>query len=122
MKSLPLSDDELVVAFLDMVENHKLIVENSGVLTVAALKHLNVKVQEDCFDSEWWKHGYHYHVFCGSAWSDQEKQDLYYIGSASGQAGRTGQSVPQRLQNRGAMLSNWTITSLSAPTVQQQWN
>lgn len=36
-------DEELVVAFLDMVENHKMIVENSGLLTVAALKHLNVK-------------------------------------------------------------------------------
>ena len=36
-------DDELIVAFLDMVENHKMIVENSGLLTVAALKHLNVK-------------------------------------------------------------------------------
>lgn len=36
-------DDELIVAFLDMVENHKMIVENSGLLTVAALRHLNVK-------------------------------------------------------------------------------
>ena len=36
-------DDELIVAFLDMVENHKMIVENSGLLTLAALKHLNVK-------------------------------------------------------------------------------
>lgn len=36
-------DEELVVAFLDMVENHKMIVENSGLLTVAALKHLDVK-------------------------------------------------------------------------------
>lgn len=33
-------DSELIVAFLDMVENHKMIVENSGLLTVAALKHL----------------------------------------------------------------------------------
>lgn len=33
----------MIVAFLDMVENHKMIVENSGLLTVAALKHLNVK-------------------------------------------------------------------------------
>ena len=31
------------MAFLDMVENHKMIVENSGLLTVAALKHLDVK-------------------------------------------------------------------------------
>ena len=36
-------DPELVVAFLDMVENHKMIVEDSGLLTVAALKHLDVK-------------------------------------------------------------------------------
>ncbi len=36
-------DDELIVAFLDMVENHKMIVENSGLLTVAALKHLDMK-------------------------------------------------------------------------------
>ena len=36
-------DEELVVAFLDMVENHKMVGENSGLLTVAALKHLKVK-------------------------------------------------------------------------------
>ena len=39
---ITVEDEELVVAFLDMVENHKIIVENSGLLTVAALKHLNV--------------------------------------------------------------------------------
>ena len=38
---ITVSDEELVVAFLDMVENHKMIVENSGLLTVAALKHLS---------------------------------------------------------------------------------
>lgn len=37
---ITIEDDELVGAFLDMVENHKMIVENSGLLTVAALKHL----------------------------------------------------------------------------------
>ena len=35
-------DEDLVVSFLDMVENHKMVVENSGLLTVAALKYLNV--------------------------------------------------------------------------------
>ncbi|CCX58607.1 putative uncharacterized protein [Blautia hydrogenotrophica CAG:147] len=40
---ITVNDDELIAAFLDMVENHKMIVENSGLLTVAALKHLNVK-------------------------------------------------------------------------------
>lgn len=39
---IAIEDTELIVAFLDMVENHKMIVENSGLLTVAALKHLNV--------------------------------------------------------------------------------
>ena len=39
-------DEELVTAFLDMVENHKMIVENSGLLTVAALRHV------DCADKK----------------------------------------------------------------------
>ena len=40
---ITIEDSELIVAFLDMVENNKMIVENSGLLTVAALKHLNVQ-------------------------------------------------------------------------------
>lgn len=40
---ITIDDDELVGAFLDMVENHKLIVENAGLLSVAALKHLDVE-------------------------------------------------------------------------------
>ncbi len=34
---------ELIDAFLDMVENHKMVVENSGLLTVAAIKHIDGK-------------------------------------------------------------------------------
>lgn len=36
-------DEDLVVSFLDMVENHKMVVENSGLLSVAALKKLDIK-------------------------------------------------------------------------------
>lgn len=36
-------DEELIVAFLDLMENHKMVAENSGLLTIAALKHLNVE-------------------------------------------------------------------------------
>lgn len=36
-------DEELITAFLDMLENHKMLVENSGLLSVAALKHLDVQ-------------------------------------------------------------------------------
>ena len=37
------SDEELVETFLDMVENHKMVVENSGLLTVAALHHVDCR-------------------------------------------------------------------------------
>ncbi len=40
---ITVEDEELIVSFLDVVENHKMIVENSGLLTVAALKHLKCK-------------------------------------------------------------------------------
>lgn len=40
---ITVEDKELVGAFLDMVENHKMVAENSGLLTVAALKHLSVR-------------------------------------------------------------------------------
>lgn len=39
---ITIEDSELIVTFLDMLENHKMLVENSGLLSVAALKHLNV--------------------------------------------------------------------------------
>ena len=42
-KIITVEDSELVVSFLDMVENHKMVVENSGLLTIAALKQLDVK-------------------------------------------------------------------------------
>ncbi len=40
---LLVDDDELIGAFLDMVENHKMIVENSGLLSVAALRQIDLK-------------------------------------------------------------------------------
>lgn len=40
---ITVKDEDLVVAFLDMVENHKMVVENSGLLTVAALKQMKCK-------------------------------------------------------------------------------
>lgn len=40
---IQVEDDELIGAFLDMVENHKIVVENSGLLSVAGLKHLDLQ-------------------------------------------------------------------------------
>ena len=42
---ITIPDAELVEAFLDVMERHKMVVENSGLLTVAALKHLECKNQ-----------------------------------------------------------------------------
>ena len=40
---ITVDDSELTLSFLEMAENHKMIVVNSGLLTVAALKHLDFK-------------------------------------------------------------------------------
>ncbi len=40
---ITVDDHDLIVNFLDMMENHKMVVENSGLLTVAALKKLDIK-------------------------------------------------------------------------------
>ena len=40
---ITIDDDELVDAFLDMMEKHKMIVENAGLLPIAALSHLDCK-------------------------------------------------------------------------------
>ena len=42
---ITIEDNELVSAFLDMTETHKMSVENAGLLTVAALYHLDCKNQ-----------------------------------------------------------------------------
>ena len=40
---ITVDDHDLIVNFLDMMENHKMVVENSGLLTVAALKKLDIR-------------------------------------------------------------------------------
>lgn len=40
---ISIDDHELIGSFLDVMENHKMLVENSGLLTVAALHHLKCK-------------------------------------------------------------------------------
>lgn len=40
---ITVGDNELIGAFLDLIENHKMVAENSGLLTIAALKKLDCK-------------------------------------------------------------------------------
>ena len=81
---LLVEDDELIGAFLDMVENHKMIVENSGLLSVAALKQLDCERKESCLCTEWRKYGCDYHVLHRSAWTDPERPYFLRIRASSG--------------------------------------
>ena len=40
---ITVEDEELIPCFLDLLENHKMLAENSGLLTIAALKHLDAQ-------------------------------------------------------------------------------
>ena len=76
---LLVEDDELIGAFLDMVENHKMIVENSGLLSVAALKQLDCKGKKVvCVLS-----GGNYDVIYCTAWIDPTRQDFFCICTSS---------------------------------------
>ena len=70
---LLVEDDELIGVFLDLVENHKMVVENSGLLTVAALKAARLKKEKSSFHLKRRKYGRNYYVFCCTAWTDPEK-------------------------------------------------
>ena len=45
---ITVSDYELMDAFLLLVEKHKLVAENSGILSLAGLKKLNEKNKKSC--------------------------------------------------------------------------
>ena len=74
---ITVEDSELIVAFLDMVENHKMIVENSGLLTV-------VYRQESGIHFKRRQYGCDHHGLCGTAGTDRAGQDLYRIGPSAG--------------------------------------
>ena len=87
---LLVEDDELIGAFLDMVENHKMIVENSGLLSVAALKQLDLKGKKVSLCVKRRQHGCHHHVFHRPARTDPERPYLFGICTSPGQTGRAG--------------------------------
>ena len=99
---LTIDDDELIAAFLDMVENHKMVVENSGLLPVAALKHLDVKSKKVvCILSGGRQHGCHHDGFRRSERSDHERPDLHGLRPASRQAGISGPRRPGDRKSEG---------------------
>ena len=87
MKLFTVADDDLIGAFLDVVENHKMIVENSGLLTVAALRQLDLKGKKVVSILS----GGNMDVITMSSivqhGTDPERQNLLCICTSSGQAG-----------------------------------
>jgi threonine dehydratase len=43
---ITIDDSEIVETFLEMVEKHKLVAEGAGLISIAALKHLNIESQK----------------------------------------------------------------------------
>ena len=74
---ITVDDDELIVAFLDMVENHKMVVENSGLLT-QALEHAR---QEGRLHSFGRKHGRDHHGNRGAARPYPARSHLHRVGT-----------------------------------------
>ena len=96
---ITVEDDDLIAAFLDMMENHKMIVENSGLLTVAALKQMDIRGKKVVS------------ILSGG------NMDVITIASVVHSTGLRVYSPSFR-----AMSSNWSIISLSASTEATWWN
>ena len=118
---LTVEDDELIGAFLDMVENHKMIVENSGLLSVAALKQLDLKGKKVVSILS----GGNMDVITMSSivqhgLIQRDRISLYlYCFRIS----RVNWYVLRiQSQRHREMSSNWSTISLSAQTVMQQWS
>ncbi len=119
---LTVEDDELVGAFLDMVENHKMIVENSGLLTVAALKQLDLKGKKAVAILS----GGNMDVITMSSIVQHGLIQRDRIFSASvllpdkpGQLALVAQTIADAQE---MLLLNWNITSSLAPTVMLPWS
>ena len=114
-------DEDLIVSFLDMVENHKMIVENSGLLTVAALKQLDLKGKKAVAILS----GGNMDVITMSSIVQHGLIQRDRIFSASVLLpDKPGQLalVAQTIADAREMLLNWSIISSLAPTVMLLWS
>ncbi len=67
---ITVEDDELVVAFLDMVENHKMVIENLRSADRCSVKASECERKTSGIDPEWRQHGCDHHVLRGTAGTD----------------------------------------------------
>ena len=86
-RSSPSQMTELVDAFLDVMEKHKMVVENSGLLSMAALRHLACHGQERGLRPLRRQHGRDHHGLPGPARPD-------HAGAASSPSPSCSPTVP----------------------------
>ena len=113
---ITVEDDELIGAFLDMVENHKMIVENSGLLTVAALKKMDLKNKKAVSVLS----GGNMDVITMSSIVQHgliQRDRIFSISVLLPDKPGELVNVATAVANAQEMLSNWSIISLSAQTV-----
>ena len=120
---LTIDDRELVDAFLDMMEKHKMIVENAGLLTVAALTHLDCTGKNVVSVLSGGQYGRDHHGQPGAARA-LSTEDVCFTFSVQlpdrpGELLRVGQyrGPVQRQHHQG-----WSTTSSSTSTARAAWS
>ena len=118
---LTVEDDELIGAFLDMVENHKMIVENSGLLTVAALRQLDLKGKKAVSILS----GGNMDVITMSSIVQHgliQRDRIFSVSVLLPDKPGELVRVAQTIADAQATLSSWITISLSAPTGMRLWS
>lgn len=85
---ITVEDEELIVNFLDVVENHKNGCRKFRASVCSSAQAFKLQGQESRIDLKRRQHGYHYDVLRSTAWSDRERTCIYRIRTASGSSGR----------------------------------
>ena len=98
---ITVEDEELIVAFLDMVENHKMIVENSGLLTVAALQPPRFHGKEGRVNPLGRQHGRHHHVVSRAARPNPARPHLHGQRAPARPPRRARQRCPGHRREQG---------------------
>ena len=91
-------------AFLDMMEKHKMVVENAGLLPIAALNHLDCRGKKCGPGPVRRQHGCDHHVLSGPARTDQPGPGVHFLRPAARPSGRAAECGPHRGGENGNII------------------
>ena len=118
---ITIDDDELVDAFLDMMEKHKMIVENAGLLPIAALYHLKCKGKNVVPCPLRRQHGRDHRGLPGAARADQRGR-VSPSPSSCPTVPASCCGWPRSWPRPTATSSGWSTTSSSTSTARAAWS